>query len=432
MSIVRRFEYFIKERRKVILTTFLICAGQLIVGGVIVAITVTLQTRSFIAGISQRVQEDIHYSHGQWDTSAYEADPEIPGNYRLYVITKDGFIIDRWRPISSYLNTSDLRYLLNYQQSTTIKAVTGQPWRILTLPIRSNGEIIGGITVGSYNFNNQSDTDLDVTLKQSGQKLLDTTHIKNGTLDTSAINVRQIPIGISFQIVDGANTILLKSNSASSLDRLPNYIDPSYITKELGVSSFRLIMDKTTGEAFISQNTPIYNQDHDVVGTVIIARTISPNLFVLAEYFAYGLLSSVFLALFIAWLTKRKPGIGILPEPSFIKLPAVVLSTDDITHIRFLKNESIIEINNKQIPITLGTNQHYMCMALFMAPKKSWHVDELLEKFGESNSREGWRKVYDAMTSINKKSSQVMNEKLITTVNKTYKFNPLLISKIKK
>lgn len=424
----------IKNKQRVISRIFLLCLLQLLIGGIIVTVTVALQTRAFVSGISQRVQEDIHYSHGQWDTSAYDADPEISGNYRLYVITKDGFVIDRWRPISSYLNTSDLRYLLAYQQPTTIKAATGQSWRILTKPVLDKkGDVIGGITVGSYNVTNQNDADLDATLNKSVQKLMGAVRNANGTLDVSTINVRQIPVGISFQIVDAGNTIKLKSDSASSIDHLPNYIDPSYITAELGPPAFRLLNDSVSGEVFISHSSPLFDQEHNVVGTVIVARTISPNLLVLLSYFIFGSIGALFLTVVGVWLVGRKQSTQMQDESSQLVEVNKKLAAEDITSIRFLKKESLIEINGTHcIPITFATNQYYMCIALFMAPKRKWAVDELLEKFGEDNSRENWRKAYDAMVSINKKTSHIMSEKLITTTNKTYQFNTVLTNKIKK
>lgn len=81
-------QYF-RSRRATIVPLALICLVRLLIGTLILIITVTLQTRNFITSIDNRVIEDIHYNHGNWDTSEYDADPEVRGNYRLYVLTKD-------------------------------------------------------------------------------------------------------------------------------------------------------------------------------------------------------------------------------------------------------------------------------------------------------------------------------------------------------
>lgn len=421
-----------RGHKAILLPLIVVMALQLVFFATVLCVTAINQTRNFISTINNRVREDIHYKQdGTWDTTAYDTDPEIPGNYRLYVITKDGYVIDRWRPINGYLNTSDLRYLLNYQQPGTTRSITGQSWRLYTLPIKNNeGTVVGGITTGSYNFTDDTVPSTDTKLTTIAQQLAKDVRVKGSDIDTSPINVREVPPGISFQIVDSSNTIHVKSDNSSSIDCMPNYIDPSYITRELGSPAFRQLKDKYTHDLFVARSHPVYDAKGNAVATVIVARSVSPNLVVLKVYiFANILIDALLIGLTMSlrdrWAKYFSKG---LDQQQANEL----LSLDEITSIRFDKSGCTLLINNCCVPITYATNQYYMCLALLGAPKKKWHTDELLEKFGETNFRDGWRKIYDSMTSINKKTSVIMSERLIVSINKTYQINPALTSKIRK
>src|SRR5690348_26596 len=91
-------------------------------------------TKDLVHSETKLVLSDLSYKNGAWDMSKYDADPEIPGTYRLYLITKDGFVIDRWRPIAGFLDTSDFKQLLVYQQPQTVTTVAGQAWRLYSEP----------------------------------------------------------------------------------------------------------------------------------------------------------------------------------------------------------------------------------------------------------------------------------------------------------
>src|SRR6185503_16008359 len=68
----------------------------------------------------QRIQEDIQYSNGKWDMHRYNADPDVPESSPLYIVSTDGFIVDRWKPVHGYLDISDIKHLLTYQTPQTI------------------------------------------------------------------------------------------------------------------------------------------------------------------------------------------------------------------------------------------------------------------------------------------------------------------------
>ncbi len=400
-------------------------AVQLVAGCIIIYFVSIAQTKSFINHISNLAHEDILYKNGTWDTSRYDSDPEIPGNYRIYVISKDGFVIDRWRPIPGYLDTSDFKQLLTYRSPRSIHTITDQNWRIYSLPINdSRGSVIGLIAVGRYgdreDFRVSSDNELIETARQIRHKIT----VEGSEIDTEDVNIHDVPFETSFQIVDQYNRIHLKSDNSNTIDRLPNYIDPSYITNQLRTPSLQTVKAAKTGESFLLQSSPIYDNHQIPVGTVIVARTISPYLDLIRNFAVINLLAAIIIipagyGVLIVNSKKR----GGQPIEKLLKL-------QDIKTIKFDKKASEIKINNQKIAVSYSTNQYYMCAALFGSPKKKWETDDLIEKFGMDHGPDSWRKIYDAMVSINKKASSVVDSKLIISNNKTYQINPDYVVKV--
>src|SRR5262245_18663416 len=123
---------------------------QLIIGSFVIYTVYINQTKSSLSDMTKRVQEDIKYQNGKWDTSEYYADPDVPSRFRLYVFSSDGFVIDRWRPLPGLLDTSDFKHLLAYQAPQTIHTITNQDWRMFSSPIIDENKNIVGVISTSY------------------------------------------------------------------------------------------------------------------------------------------------------------------------------------------------------------------------------------------------------------------------------------------
>ena len=119
--------------------------------------------------LSQRIQHDIKYDQGKWDTKLYNADPFTPYPHGssgfsqpLYIITSEGFVIERNRPISGLLDSSDFKHLLSFSRPQSISTVTNENWRVLSSPIRNKARTIGVVLVAFYN---PSTSQLDDVIK---------------------------------------------------------------------------------------------------------------------------------------------------------------------------------------------------------------------------------------------------------------------------
>lgn len=386
------------------------------------------QIHSSINSVVTIAKSDITYTNGNWNTSEYNSDPNIPGVYRFYIITKDGFIIDRWRPIPGYLDTSDYKQLIAYVQPKTVRTVAGQTWRLLSLPLNYQGNNVGVLTVGKGIDPTDTDPATDSELQSAAQGLTKNLSLNTNAVNTNRLDLKSIPSDISFQIVDQYNHIVLKSDHSSSIEALPNYIDPSYIADDLQ-RPFLKTVTASTGEKFLVQTSPLTNKQGVPYGTIIVARTVTPTYQLVRDFFwvdgSVGMLIIIGASTVIVRLRKN-----IRKDRKIEEIRR--LHQKELMNISFNKEKCLIFINEYKLPVTYATNQYYLCVALFSKPNKKWEVDEILDKFGIENELGAWRKIYDAMASINKKSSAVMQPKLIITSNKTYLINPSLVSLVNK
>lgn len=401
-------------------------AISLVIGSYLIYQVAINQTTDSLNRLTKRIQEDVVYKNGSWDTNRYISDPELPGTFPVYILTADGFVIDRWKPVHGFLDTSDVRRLLSYQTPTTVNTPTNQTWRMLSKPIMHNNDMLGIITV-SY-FAQQGDTvAVDAKLQQSIAAIESKISIKNNMIEASNFDVRDITLGVAVQIVDKFNRIIVKNNNTNSIDQIPNYIDASYIGTVANASPIRQIQDADTGERFLLVSTPIFDANGYISGVIVVGKSISAIDQILRDFVITDAVLGISLAFFFSLFS-----LGSIRKYVLFRAQTSIVESKtkhEIAHLAFDKKAGTIMLDDHEIHIPYATNQYYLCEALFSNPKKRWEVDVLLEKFGEHDLT-NWRKVYDAMLIINKKVMPIIDDKLIIVHEKTYQINPILASKI--
>jgi hypothetical protein len=101
------------------------------------------QTQDNLQLSVKRIKEDVLFENGKWNMYKYNADPNLPDTYPLYILATDGFVIDRWKPVKGYLDVSDFKHLLMFNSPQTITTPTNQSWRIFSKPIyNKNSDIL--------------------------------------------------------------------------------------------------------------------------------------------------------------------------------------------------------------------------------------------------------------------------------------------------
>lgn len=378
--------------------------------------------RKSLHNITSRVKNDLKYiNNNQWDTDLYDSDPETPHpagssgySKSLYVITSTGFVIERNKPIDGHLDSSDFKKLLSYQKPYTIENTVNKKWRVFSESVKNGTDIQAVIFVSYYNFDPNSVEETDEILKQNLKLLKEQIYFKNNKLSIDKIDIRNIHYNVSFEIVDKYNIVLLNNG------RVPTFIDPSYVIKEMNSKrNEKIIKNAKNGEPFLVYSKTLYDKKNNPIAIIISGESLNQINIILNLFILLSLVINIFIIfpimIFSVKFAKKQ-------------LEKQLSEKDISTNIKpkkiiFFKKEGAIIIDDKKVILPYASNQYYLCLSLFSNPKKRWELDELLEKFGEEMIANNWRKVYDAMLSINKK----VGIKLIVHKDKTFLINPEIL-----
>lgn len=260
--------------------------------------------RQDLIKIIHRMHEDITFKDNKWNLFYLNSDPLLPGGESHYIISSEGYVIDRWRPISGYLDTSNLEFILKFQTPQTFTTPTQEQWRMLSMPIKNNNEIIGGILVSKFIAEEDNLPVIDKRLEKDMNFVLQKLQIHDETIDVSTLDFRDTQYDISIKVVDKYNNIITKTNNSNSIDRIPNYIDSSYVSKELRSTNVKLIFDENSKEPYLVIISPFQNNT-DIVGMIIVGRSVADVFKLLGLYFLSSLLFiSILLGVWYYFKTK--------------------------------------------------------------------------------------------------------------------------------
>lgn len=411
---------FVRSQWRVIFELFLfvtfIFLFHTIVSSVFVYKTSVQSLESGLETMINRIDKDLAYVDGRWDTSLYNADPLTPypnGSSGfanpLYIITSEGFIIERSQPIHGFLDTSDFNHLSAFNTPQTINTVTNESWRVVSEPILEGNSTVGVVMLSYYNPQQGSIDEIDKKMKESLHSIVQSLVVKNGRINTQHIDIRNIHYEYSFEIVDKYNNVLLNNG------RVPSYIDPSYFAKEIGNRSKRTILDSKTGREFAIVTKTLFSGNMPI-GIIIAGEPIDALNNTLKKYvyfsFVLGLLITIPLMIYTVFIMKKFLRTLEDGEKEKTKLSL-------IRKIQFDKKRSILWVNDKQYPIPYASYQYHICSALLLQPKRQWEYDQLLEVLGDFGEQINTRKVYDAVHAINKR----IHFRLIEYKNKTFSVN---------
>ena len=358
------------------------------------------------------IKENINYENEKWDISGYNKDPRIIGNYPLYILTTEGYVLDRRQTIAGFLDSSNFKNLISFTNIKTFSSITGQNRRIFSKPIISKGEAVGVITVSFFQPNELAFEAIDQELLKNAELISSMVSVKNGVIDVSKVDERKVSYNISFLIVDKYNLILKKSTNVNSLQRIPSFIDPSYVKNQLRNSKIQYVEDRITKEKFAMKTSGIYDRNNNALGVIVVGESIEPISDLLINFILWFGLVSILILLFSFFYVQK-----IFHER---------LKSVNPLKIWFDEKGSVLHVDKQNIKISYATNQYYLLNLLFSNPTKRWETDELSEKLGELSPEEAARKIYDTMINVNKKVAGFMTEKFIINQNKTYQLNPKL------
>lgn len=379
-----------------------------------------IQAKNNLNKTTSRIREDIIFKDGKWDLSHYNADSNIVDNNPLYIITTEGVILERSRPINGLLDLSRFTSINQYLFPTTIDTIANEKWRVLASPINSGDQAIGIIFTSFYQPDDSHIQQIDQNLQQVINTINADISVNGDLIDISRVDSRKIPYDINFQIVTRFNKVVFQSNNNNSITRMPTNIDRSYVDNQLKGERYKQVADASTKKAYLTSTIPILNDNNLTSGIIVTAVPIDDIYQTLEVFVALSLL--IGLVMIIAMIPicfKIFNSIQSSIQKKIIQKPTPKV-------INFMRQECKLVIDGEGIDIPYASFQYYFCQALIQKPQKKWEADELLEIFGEEMGGEKWRKVYDTMIGINKKTSHLV-EKLFVVKDKRYYFNPIYI-----
>jgi len=375
---------------------------------------------------TQRVEKDFKYTDGIWDTSLYSADPLTPHPHGssgftspLYVITEQGFVIERSNPIKGLLDTSDYKLLATFEEPTLLTTSTNEQWRILSKKVYNRDIPVGIVVVSYYNPDKDVTDDLDVKMLDSVNTIINALSIHNGKISTNKIDIRNIRYEFAFEVVDIYNNVLMNNG------RAPTFLDPSYFAKEVDNRRSRTVYDDKRNEPYLIVSRVMRSADQPI-GVIVVGESLSSMYLTLRNYIIFSFFLSGLLMipiLFCISFIFKKDLCSIFAQNSDSK--SIVTP---IHSISFDKKNSTLSIDAKIFEIPFASNQYYVCDALFTQPTKRWENDELLNRMGDDTEESNVRKVYDAVIALNKR----VGTQLIIYKNRVFTFNKELLPFLKK
>lgn len=380
-----------------------------------------------LQSLVERTKNDLQYTNGTWNTTKYNADPYTPHpggsggfNGSLYVITEDGYVIERTQPINGILDSADFKHLITFGAPQTISIITNDQWRVLSGPIvNKQGVIVGVVMVAYFNPEPQQLSEIDKQLSRDLSYITTSLTVSDDKIDVSKIDIRNINYDTSFEVVNRFNRVLLNTG------RVPTYIDPSYVEQEIAKPEGQVyVTDAVTNKSYILYRANLTDNSGRTVGTIIAGRPIDYINTVMQEAFLPAALASIAAIVAVAFFVFRY-GKALGNDQDIIEETQKHAVPDTIS---FDAKNSTIAINDTVVQVPYATNQYELADAVFSQPTKRWELDELLEKFGDTEDFGNWRKVYDATLALNKRTGL----KIVVYKDKTFRFNPELVSHLKK
>ncbi len=362
------------------------------------------QLKDDLENLTAIIKSDISYQDGQWDITKYLNDSQIPNNLPLYIITSEGFVIDRRNIIPNFLDTSDLRFSSSFQIPQTIVSPVGETWFMYSKPITRDRLTYGTILLAYHQPEYSSINEIEIQLKDLGRMIDSQININQNNLDLTTFDHKTVSSKISYQIVDTENKVLTTSGP------IPSYVDRSYLALYKKLEFLRF------GE-YLVHTSPI-TKDNRQLGVIISALKTEDIPLMLVNRAIIPLAVGILILVLAAYILSRNKS----------------TPTAQNYLLTFSRKDSTLSYQNKTINIPLDSNQYYVLVALFSKPQKRWETDELAEIiFGQDyieNMKIYWRKIYDAVRSINQKTTNTFGQKIIETESKTFRLRSHLVDSI--
>lgn len=375
--------------------------------------------RSKLFQLNSRVQDDLKYSNGVWDVDEYNHDQLTPnptgsGGFTttLYIVSKDGLVIERNLPIHGLLDTTDYKSLLTYEKPQTLSTATGEQWRVFTLPLYK-GDSLSGAVFTSYHSPSIDDfSQIDQSLKAAAETISGKITYNESDINTKSVDIREVDYRISFEVINDKNQVVINNG------RIPSAMDTRYFYSEITASSPRIIIDDVTKEPFLVTHKIIKDEKEAPVGVVVSAQSILTTETLLKKYILFtittsaGLIAIISLSIFYTFRHELAQIVERRLHHHHLQVGPQSIS--------FSPSDGKLSLDTFSFTFPKDTNQFQLLKEVFVKPGKAIHEDRLLKLIGKDLNKENWRVIYNSLLAVNKKTGV----KLILYQDRSYRLNP--------
>ncbi len=374
-----------------------------------------------------RVESDQIFKDNRWDTTGYVNDDQMPpASGPLYIITSDGFVIERYNTINGFLDTSRFEYASSFTTPQTITTPANEVWRMYSKPITKNNIVAGAVIVGYYQPDPEATQNIDKQLVTAANQLVsEITVDNNNQINVLNIDSRGISVFLSYGIVDQFNRSLESSGPPPGyIDRVDGGILANYPNGKM-----ELLKDSKTNETFQAYMKPITDSSGKVAGYIVAASSLKQVNQVLRYQLIFtgiaGGTIAILTILLLAYLLRHE--LAEMAEEIKARLQKGLSPSEGKSGLIFDPDKSIVRLGDKMLKVPYSSLQYEICKVLFSNTKKRWELDEIMDKMGEEYSDEApkkmWRKYYDAVRLLNEKSKQDLGANIIIAESKTFRVN---------
>jgi hypothetical protein len=385
------------------------------------------QIRISLKDTVSRVESDQIFENNHWDTTGYVNDEQMPpSSGPLYIITSDGFVIERYNQINGFLDTSRFEYASSFTTPQTITTPANELWRLYSKPISKNNVMVGVVIIGYYQPDPEAIQDVDKQLLTAANQIVsDITVDSNNQINVQKVDARSISIFLSYEIVDQFNKRLEGSGPPPGyIDR----VDGGYLTN-FPSGKIRTIKDSKTGELFQVYMKPITDSSGKIAGYIAAASSLKQVNQILRYQLIFSAVAGFDIALltFILLIYLLRHELAGMAEEIKLRLQRGLSLPGGKSGLVFDPDKSIVRLGDKLLKVPYASTQYEICKVLFSNPKKRWELDEITDKMGEEYSDEApkkvWRKFYDAVRLLNEKSKQDLGANIIIPESGTFRVN---------
>ncbi|MBI2611747.1 hypothetical protein HYW54_03310 [Candidatus Gottesmanbacteria bacterium] len=261
------------------------------------------EIQDYLKNANNRIVSDLAYKNDKWDTTAYINDSQTIQDNPLYILTIDGFVIDRIKPINGFLDTSDFMFGSSFTTPKTVSILESETWRLYSKKIIRENNIFGTILVGDFQPETTELKNIDDELIKTADMILSQIKISNSEIDISELDLKRINVRHYVEIIDRFNRSIESVGSG-----IPAYIDRSYVANELN-ENYKTVYDTKSKEPFLVYSKPIFDMSNDPIGIVISGYSLKQIFMNLRNQLIFltisGLSVIIFIFIFLILIFQR-------------------------------------------------------------------------------------------------------------------------------